>query len=287
IGATLTPPGGAQPWWVVHCWILAYLSLGAAFGHPSGQRLGVEVTGTGALTARRLVFLGAALGLNPLLAAALVVVGGEPDPLLLAVGSLAVTPLVLHRIMLLARMHASAEQRLRRLATHDELTGLPNRRAAIARLDAILDGLAAGTSPGAAVLFLDLDEFKQVNDGYGHQMGDRLLVEVARRLRGAIRSTDLVARFGGDEFVLVLEGDPDAARSAGVASVEHVLEPPVLLDGLLASARASIGTTELRTGDRLTAEEVLAAADTAMYRVKWSRRERDAEPGRRSSGSLA
>ena len=131
----------------------------------------------------------------------------------------------------------------------DGWPGCPNRRAVTEHLDALLLRVADGRSPGAAVLFLDLDGFKEVNDAHGHQAGDRVLAEVAARLRGAVRGADVVGRFGGDEFLLVLEGDPDGARAAGLGAVEQALEPSARLGEVTAATRASIGTAVARPGE--------------------------------------
>ncbi|MCV2395482.1 GGDEF domain-containing protein [Actinotalea sp. M2MS4P-6] len=270
-GLTENPATGERAWWIGACWVIANVATAAGISHPSAPDIAVQPS-TGRLSTRRLAFLGAALALNPVITAVDYAMGREPDAALLSLGSLLVLPLVIARIVILARMHASAEERLRELATVDELTGLPNRRALSERLEALIARTSLGYSPGAAVLFLDLDDFKAVNDGHGHRLGDRLLVEVARRLRRTVRANDLVARFGGDEFVLVLEGSPDGSRAAGLAAIERALEAPVHLDALVVTVRASIGSAVIRPGQPTTAEQVVSAADASMYRVKRARR---------------
>lgn len=277
VGAALTEnvTGGPRPWWVAAAWVLAYLAIAAVAVSPSSVEISAGPR-PARLSRGRLVFLGGALALFPVMSTVAHLRGHSDDQVLLGLGSVVLVPLVVARIALLARMHASAEHRLTQLATHDDLTGLLNRRAVTAHVTALLAAVGEGSSPGVAVLFCDLDDFKTINDEHGHHVGDAFLLEVARRLRSAVRSTDAVARFGGDEFVLVLEGDPEAARVAGLRSVERALEGPVELDGVSASSRASVGTALARRGEQHTADGLLSAADAAMYRVKRARRSTDA-----------
>lgn len=122
-----------------------------------------------------------------------------------------------------------------------------------------------------AVLFLDLDQFKLVNDSRGHAAGDRLLVAVAERLRALVRTTDTVARFGGDEFVIVAEDGMDAYEARALAErVAHVFARPLRIDDEDLYVTASIGIA-LGSGDA-SAEGVLGDADSAMYRAKESGR---------------
>jgi diguanylate cyclase len=155
---------------------------------------------------------------------------------------------------------------LRRLdhgATHDGLTQLPNRVLFHERLQRAL------TTPGerpVAVALIDLDDFKEVNDTLGHEVGDLLLIAVAQRLNGSIRAEDTVARLGGDEFVVVLDGaDPQAADLAAQRMVE-ALRSPVLADGHELPIRASIGIADGRSGDDPSV--LLRRADIAMYAAK-------------------
>ena len=166
----------------------------------------------------------------------------------------------------------AAEEEARYLAFYDALTRLPNRRLLVDRLEQVMAG-SARTGLNAAVLFLDLDNFKTLNDSRGHEMGDLLLIEVAERLRAAVREHDTVARLGGDEFVLVLQnlGSEAAEAAAQVRSVcEQVLaslREPYLLDGQEHHLTTSIGATVLRQ-PHATVDEVLKQADLAMYRAK-------------------
>ncbi|MDQ1499449.1 MAG: hypothetical protein QOI86_2789 [Actinomycetota bacterium] len=159
-----------------------------------------------------------------------------------------------------------AEIALRQQLLHDPLTGLANRLLLLDRLRHSID--RARRSPGSvALLFLDLDGFKVVNDSLGHHAGDRLLVEVARRLEGAVRPGDTVARLGGDEFVVLAEGlqHRDDAKVL-VKRIHHALSSPVRLAGVDVTPEASVGTA-IADGqsDPLL---LLREADMAMYRAK-------------------
>jgi diguanylate cyclase (GGDEF)-like protein/PAS domain S-box-containing protein len=161
-----------------------------------------------------------------------------------------------------------AEQRLQHDAMHDALTGLPNRVLFLDRLDqAIRRAKRATPSTAAAVLFLDLDRFKLVNDSLGHQVGDRLLIAVARRLESAVRPPDTVARLGGDEFTVLLDGVSDVHEAAAVAErVQHTLREPFDIDDRDLHIDASIGIA-LADADAAP-DTVLRDADVAMYRAK-------------------
>lgn len=166
----------------------------------------------------------------------------------------------------------AAEDEARYLAFYDALTQLPNRRLLVDRLQQVLaSGARAGTT--TAVLFVDLDNFKTLNDTRGHEVGDLLLKEVAVRLRGCVREHDTVARLGGDEFVVVLQNlssdPPEAAAQARTLGelVLAELRQPYDLAGHEHHCTASIGVTLLR-GHRDSVDEVLKQADMAMYRAK-------------------
>ena len=166
----------------------------------------------------------------------------------------------------------TAADAIHRLAFYDVLTGLPNRRLLMERLGAVVDKAATGNRLGA-VLYLDLDDFKNTNDARGHATGDALLAHAAARLKQAVRGSDLVARIGGDEFVVLLEGlDPDPAAAAGAAlalaeTIRSVLGAPLDLHGQPHHIAASIGVA-LASGAGSSAHDLLRAADTAMYRAK-------------------
>jgi len=166
----------------------------------------------------------------------------------------------------LTRHLESRERDLERQAFADPLTGLPNRALFTDRVAHALEQHRRNLRP-LALLFIDLDDFKAVNDTLGHPVGDELVVRVGERLRGAIRSSDTVARFGGDEFAVLLEGDSDAVE-AGSRLVE-CLRPAFLLAGEHLSVGASIGLAEVR-GEQDTPEldELYSRADIAMYAAK-------------------
>jgi diguanylate cyclase (GGDEF)-like protein/PAS domain S-box-containing protein len=161
-----------------------------------------------------------------------------------------------------------AEQRLQHDAMHDALTGLPNRVLFLDRLDqAIRRAQRVTPSAAAAVLFLDLDRFKLVNDSLGHQAGDQLLIAVAKRLESTVRPPDTVARIGGDEFTVLLDGVSDAHEAALVAErVQQTLRAPFRIDERELFVDASIGIA-LATPDAAP-DTVLRDADVAMYRAK-------------------
>jgi diguanylate cyclase (GGDEF)-like protein/PAS domain S-box-containing protein len=165
-----------------------------------------------------------------------------------------------------------AERRLQHDALHDALTGLPNRVLFLDRLDQAIRraqrrGVGGTGSSNAAVLFLDVDRFKVINDSFGHQSGDQLLQAVARRLESALRPNDTVARLGGDEFTLLLDDVREAREATMIAErVQQSLQAPFELDGRELFVGASIGIA-LATADS-TPEEVMRDADVAMYRAK-------------------
>ena len=159
------------------------------------------------------------------------------------------------------------QQYLNHLAHHDQLTGLPNRLYLAAHLPKAIEDTrrVAGT---LAVLFLDLDRFKHINDSRGHDTGDRLLQEVARRIRASVRDEDMVVRMGGDEFIVVLRNVTAAAQiSETAARLAETLNAPVMIDGRPLVATASIGVS-VYPRDGMTMGELLRQSDTAMYQAK-------------------
>jgi diguanylate cyclase (GGDEF)-like protein len=180
-----------------------------------------------------------------------------------AVSPEAVTALQsLHNQVALALRSSQAHRDLEVQALTDALTGLANRSAFTA---ALADALAE-TRGRAWLIFLDLDDFKVVNDGLGHTAGDELLRHAAERMLGAVREDDLCARLGGDEFaVLLRDAGEDEARQIGARLVE-LLSAPIALDGRLARVGASVGLARLQPGAEGT--DVLRQADVAMYAAK-------------------
>jgi len=161
-----------------------------------------------------------------------------------------------------------AERQLLHDALHDSLTGLPNRALFLDRLGSALKRAQRRKHYAFAVLFLDLDRFKVVNDSLGHVVGDQLLKALARRLEGCLRLGDTVARLGGDEFAILIDDLDKIQDATEVAErIQEELRVPLELEGHEVFANASIGIALSTTGyDR--AEDVLRDADTAMYRAK-------------------
>ncbi len=163
-------------------------------------------------------------------------------------------------------MLGRAQARLAHQGLHDDLTGLPNRRQAIARLtEALLPGTVAGT---VAVLFVDLDRFKFINDSYGHPVGDEVICGAAARLQELIRPDDLVARLGGDEFMLaIFDTDEASATRIGQRIVEG-FHRPISLRSRFFHIAVSVGLTTTRSDSTPGPLDLLREADTAMYLAK-------------------
>ncbi len=166
-----------------------------------------------------------------------------------------------------ASQRKQAEEKLVHLAHYDALTGLPNRNLLQDRLRQSL-AVANRSHSKVALMFLDLDRFKTINDSLGHLVGDRLLQEIGGRLTGAVRAGDTVARLGGDEFVVVLQNVRSAGDAALVAqNLLDAVSPPVLIEGAELHVSASIGIS-LYPDDGTDVESLMRAADVAMYHVK-------------------
>lgn len=155
------------------------------------------------------------------------------------------------------------------LAFQDHLTGLANRRLFLEHLEGALAGTHRG-GPSCAILFIDLDGFKQINDRHGHAVGDGLLCEISQRLRTSVRESDTVARFGGDEFA-VLCHDADAEQAAETAlRIESALAAPTWVEGHRVTVGVSTGVAVAEAGS--TADALLRRADADMYATKAVRR---------------
>ncbi|MCW2692005.1 MAG: hypothetical protein JWM67_609 [Mycobacterium sp.] len=182
------------------------------------------------------------------------------------------------------------ERELLRLATHDSLTQLPGRAALLHQLDTVLHGRRRDDRL-VAVMFIDLDGFKIVNDAVGHAAGDAVLAQTARRLRDAVRPEDMVGRMGGDEFLVICPHVTAASAAGALAErIERALEQPVPLGDSQLRVSASIGLSLCRVGER-TGPELVDEADAALHRAKQLGkhrvevfdpvlRERPAEPSR-------
>ncbi len=181
------------------------------------------------------------------------------------------TALAIEHATLRARAEAS-ERRYRELATRDPLTGLGNRSVLWDRVEHAVT-LRAGEQSLLTVVFIDLDDFKDINDRFSHEAGDRVLRAVAGRVRSAVRPHDTVVRWGGDEFLVLSEGLRDEADGHALAArvSAAVCEPVPFRDGLL-SVTASVGAAVRHPGDDFDADELVRRADVAMYRAKAARR---------------
>jgi diguanylate cyclase (GGDEF)-like protein len=157
--------------------------------------------------------------------------------------------------------------RLIRRANHDPLTGLPNRAVVLRKIAKALE--STDRRRLRAVLFIDLDDLKTTNDTMGHEAGDRLLNAAATRLRQSVGPADVVARHGGDEFVVLVCGHAKHHQlNAWICRLRARLAEPVTIAGTSVPLRASVGVVEVDRDDRRSAEEILRAADRAMYEVK-------------------
>lgn len=183
----------------------------------------------------------------------------------------AISPIQKDQVVLVARditMRKASEDQLLYKALHDALTGLPNRRLLIERLERAFERIKRHPEEIAAVLFMDLDGFKGINDSLGHPIGDKFLVNIARRLRDCLRTSDTVARLGGDEFAILMEDIQGVEEAVRIAErIQEEVSAPFEAGGQTISSSASIGIA-LVTADYRRTEEILRDADTAMYRVK-------------------
>ena len=258
------PVTGLRPDWTNMLFMVSYAVLGCAALHPSAA----QITRPGPapeddLSTGRLIFLGATIALIPLVGGGRILFGHPADALLIAFGSAAVIPLVMIRIARLSAQRRRAERALLRAATHDALTGLPNRTACLDRIERDL----AEPEPRLAVLFCDLDGFKPVNDRLGHAAGDALLTAVAGRLRDCLRGDDLVSRFGGDEFVIVCpDRDPATAAAVVADRIRETVLQPYRVDGEEVRVGLSVGVAY--AGPGCTADGLIGRADLAMYAAK-------------------
>jgi len=258
-------------------WLLSNAAWSAAALHPSMADLSDrEAPAASGMTPRRTGVLLLAVLLAPLTLAVMQVLDLEAD-YAVAAASAVMSVLVVIRLGIALRAAAAsllAREEMRRAlehqASHDALTGLANRAASTTHLARALEAAREGRTR-VALLFLDLDGFKGVNDAHGHRAGDDVLREVAQRLTAAVRDGDLAGRLGGDEFVVVLTHvqDVDDVLSVAQRVVEGVAEP-ILADGRVVSVGASVGAAVSATGAEAPAgpAALLHEADTAAYRAK-------------------
>jgi diguanylate cyclase (GGDEF)-like protein len=262
-GAALVLLDGGPTWRA----LLPYLTLpGLVWAATRFRMRGATLAG---LITAHAANLALALGQGPFAAAA----GTHATTALqLSLGITVGTGLVLAALAVDLTGRDEVERVLGHQAAHDHLTGLPNRVLLHERLGQVLDRAEPGRA--VAVLFLDLDRFKAVNDSLGHAWGDALLVETAARLQAAGRPRDLVARLGGDEFVVVCADLDDPAEAGAVARrMLAAVSEPVHHDGRTVAVFTSIGIATVTAAGRAP-EEVLRNADTAMYRAKADGRSR-------------
>ncbi|MGB7539960.1 MAG: GGDEF domain-containing response regulator [Anaerolineales bacterium] len=185
-------------------------------------------------------------------------------------------PILLARSLRYAVERKRLEDRIYYLATHDELTDLPNRALFYDRMNHALAHADRNKDPSsekqqAAVLLLDLDHFKTVNDTLGHMSGDKVLRAIAQRLRGCLRKSDTIARFGGDEFAILIEGSAAGCDAEAVArKILMSLFAPFVVDGGEFSLGTSIGIS-LYPADGIDGESLFKHADSALYRAKEKR----------------
>jgi diguanylate cyclase len=256
-----------RPGWIEMFFLVAYGCVGMSPLVPSVS----EVMRSGPapvdeMSTGRLVFLGASLLVLPLAGGIRQMAGLPTDGSLLALGSALIVPLVMIRVGRLAAERRRAEAALRHQATHDALTGLPNRAELLARLEAALTAERAAGRASVVLLFCDLNGFKAVNDRLGHLAGDQLLTEVGDRIRRGLRAGETLARYGGDEFlVLCADDDPEAAGRRLRAHIERVMAEPFGLPGDL---RVGAAVGAVRSDGRSGADELIRRADQAMYVAK-------------------
>ncbi len=186
----------------------------------------------------------------------------EHDSALLRFGTLMIFLLGLVVLAAVGWSNRAHRRTVERMAAHDALTGLPNRVA----FHAAAERARTGNGPGVTVLMLDLDGFKEVNDNLGHHAGDLLLVQVAERLRNAVRGGDMVARLGGDEFAVLLADDDPAVGEAAAARISETFNDPFVVDGITLDIEVSIGIVTAGPDDDSAA--MMRFADIAMYTAK-------------------
>ncbi|MGY1786835.1 diguanylate cyclase domain-containing protein [Geodermatophilus sp. SYSU D00698] len=234
---------------------------------PDGRTGGVRSTGT---AASLLPYVPVAVALATALVRSLTGTPLSPGEMLAATGVIAALMVrqyvtVRENVRLAADL-AAREAQLRHLAFSDPLTGLANRSLFLDRLEHALALHARDMRP-VAVVFLDLDDFKAVNDTLGHAAGDELLLRVAERLTGALRGGDTVARLGGDEFAALLEDGGDPLEAA--ARITAAMAVPFAVAGRTRAVGASTGVVALAAGDAAVgADQLMARADAAMYTAK-------------------
>ena len=252
-------------------WLLAYILFGTAALHPTmagvfdPRPIAVALLGP-----IRLALLGAAMLVGPAL---LMIESSSTDSIVIvvAIATAVLSVLVLVRLSgMVGHLAHDIERRevleaqLSYQAFHDPLTGLANRRRFIQAV-----GVSLAARAGTAVLFLDLDDFKHVNDDMGHDAGDALLNAVGKRVVSAIRPDDLACRIGGDEFAVLLPATHEVLEAEAVARrLIETLAEPVPIEGRQLVVPASVGVAVVAPGVTPAVDEVLRQSDVAMYQAK-------------------
>ncbi|TML12680.1 MAG: GGDEF domain-containing protein [Actinobacteria bacterium] len=257
-------------------WLVAYLAIALGALHAVLNRacsVSAPVESQGSLRRSMLVYAPSVAAL--VLAAATIVRGGVIDRVLWMTVLGTVVLVIARQVLAVAEnatLTATVEAKviartdeLRHQALHDALTGLPNRSLIMDRIEQLL-ARGRRTDTRGAALYLDLDGFKTVNDSLGHAQGDRLLQAVAIRLASGLRDADTLGRMGGDEFVILLDGDELVTTVELIAQrLIEVLHQPFEINGVPLAITASIG---IATGDRASAGDLLRDADVALYEAK-------------------
>ncbi|GAA2647200.1 putative bifunctional diguanylate cyclase/phosphodiesterase [Paractinoplanes durhamensis] len=244
--------------------LLAYTAFGVTPIHPSAVEMGKPARPpVPAWSGRRMVLLIPALA-TPFV---LLVTNGQTTGHRLAIGAVGAVAvsLLLVRAIAAVKAQAAAQHLAEHQATHDQLTGLPNRRMIATQIDRLLDKTPTGGPESTWVVVLGLDGFKYVNDSWGHDTGDRLVIEVGERLRGCVPESTPVAALGGDEFLVTVIGDQPAADRL-VADLRACFDRPFVVSDVELRMSTSIGIAH--AGPDGEPEELMRDADTAMYQAK-------------------
>jgi diguanylate cyclase (GGDEF)-like protein len=252
-------------------WLISSVLWAAAAFHPSMRRVALPVTGAEVrFSAWRLVLLATASLMAPVVLVIQWTTGSPIDVPVIAAGSIVLFLLVIARMAGVVRDLGSTltqqkrlEKELERRALHDPLTGLANRVLFADRLEMSL----ARRDERVAVMFLDLDDFKTINDTQGHQAGDELLVAVAEALRRSVRPEDTVARLGGDEFAVLMQGATEGIARRLAERLHAALRMPMRVAGQERTIGVSIGISMGQSGVSV-GESLMREADIAMYVAK-------------------
>lgn len=261
------------------CFVVGYCCLGAAALHPSAASLMRSIPQLRPEpSAGGLRHLGTYLALIPIVGGIPQLFGHPADGLLMSVGPLLMVPLVLTRLGQLMALRAADQQQLAYHASHDELTALVNRRRLFALIHEAIDQRAHGRLNAVTMLYCDLDDFKPINDRFGHEAGDHVLREVAERLGGSVRAGDVVGRLGGDEFLVLCPAADAAVAQELRARLEQALLEPIRWRDEELRVGVTIGVAVGLPDQSITPDELVAVADDDMYTRK---RQRKASQGPR------